>query len=107
MFYNDFIILIDKHEEAGDTKIFIEKNRDHLLRNLEPCALLSNHEFASYFGKDDIAKIDILENRRDKVERLLAMCTKLPAGELEKVLPYLEESAPSRKTIRSDAELCK
>ena len=99
--------MIDKHEEAGDTKIFIEKNRDHLLRNLDPRALLSNHEFASYFDKDDMAKIDVLENKRDKVEHLLTMCTKLPAGEVEKVLPYLEESAHSRKTIRSDAELGK
>ena len=107
MFYNDFIISKDKHEESGDAKIFIEKNRGHLLRNLEPRALLSNHGFASYFDKDDIAKIDILENRRDKVELLLTMCTKLPAGEVEKVLPYLEESVPSCKTIRSEEELGK
>lgn len=101
------MISIDKHGEPGDTKNFIEKNRDHLLRNLEPQALLRNHGFTSCFDHDEIAKIHFYKSRQEKVEHLLTMCTKLPTGEIEKVLPYLEESVPSHKTIRRDAELGK
>ena len=77
------------------------------MNNLEPSTLFSVEEVVSCFDKDDIAKIKGFENRRNKVDHFLKICSNLPTEKLEIVLPHLEKFVPSCTASLSSSELGK
>ena len=74
------------------------------MENLEPCSLLKNHDIASLFDEGTVSNINGKKSRREKVDYFLDMCKGLPKRQFDVVLPHLEKSVYSSKSITSSKE---
>nr|XP_022334759.1 uncharacterized protein LOC111131489 isoform X3 [Crassostrea virginica] len=84
---------------------FIQTHKDQLLDNLEPRTFTANQEIISMFDKEDVAKMEKFDGRREKASFFLGLCKGLPKRKLENVVQHLKEIVSSSKPILNGAEL--
>lgn len=93
--------------ESSSKRKLTKKERDSLLENFEPMTVCDT-VMTSMFDRNDIIMMRNINGRREKVERFLEMCDKLPREKYEEMYSsYFVEHLTSSKSVPSYEEIGK
>lgn len=91
--------------ESSSKRKLTKKERDSLLENFEPMTVCDT-VMTSMFDRNDIIMMRNINGRREKVERFLEMCDKLPREKYEEMYSsYFVEHLTSSKSVPSYEEI--